>query len=49
MKKHTYLFRARNVNKINWIQVTERLPEEVVVFAIDVAKEKQYALLSTEG
>jgi transposase len=46
MKKHTY--RARNVNKINWIQVTERLPEEVVVFAIDVAKEKQYALLSTE-
>jgi len=46
MKKHTY--RARNVNKIDWIQVTERLSGESGVFAIDVAKENQYALLSNE-
>ena len=44
MKKHTY--RSKNVNKINWIQVTEKSPDELLLFAIDVAKEKQYALLS---
>ena len=46
MKKHTY--RAKNVNKINWPQIKEQLSgEEVLVFGLDVAKEKQYALLST--
>lgn len=44
MKKRTY--RSKNVNKINFSQVRERLEKESVVFAIDVAKEKQYALLS---
>ena len=44
MKKHTY--RTKNVNKIKFSQVKERLANEPVVFAIDVAKEKQYGLLS---
>mgnify|MGYP000011001844 FL=1 len=44
MKKHTY--RSKNVNKINFTQVKERLANEPVVFAIDIAKEKQYGLLS---
>lgn len=44
MKKHTY--RSKNVNKINFAQVKERLANESVVFAIDIAKEKQYGLLS---
>ena len=48
MKKRTY--RSKNVNKINWNQVNEKLSGELLVFAIDVAKEKQYALLSnTDG
>lgn len=45
MKKHTY--RAKNVNKIDWAHLKERIGREPAVFAIDVAKEKQYALLST--
>ena len=44
MKKHTY--RSKNVNKINFSQIKERLANEPVVFAIDIAKEKQYGLLS---
>lgn len=44
MKKRTY--RAKNVNKINWDKVTEQLSGEAGVFAIDVAKAKQYALLT---
>ncbi|RLA23263.1 MAG: IS110 family transposase [Gammaproteobacteria bacterium] len=44
MKKHTY--RSKNVNKINWEKVTEKSSDELLLFAIDVAKEKQYALLS---
>ncbi len=44
MKKHTY--RSKNVNKINFAQIKERLAKEPVVFAIDIAKEKQYGLLS---
>jgi len=44
MKKHTY--RSKNVNKINWKNVTEKSSDELLLFAIDVAKEKQYALLS---
>lgn len=46
MKKHTY--RTKNVNKINWTSLKERLNGEAAVFAIDIAKEKQYAMLSTE-
>ena len=38
MKKHTY--RSKNVNKINFSQVKERLASEPVVFAIDIAKDK---------
>jgi len=45
MKKHTY--RARKVNDINWVQIKEKLAGRVAVLAVDVAKEKQYALLST--
>jgi len=53
MKKHTY--RSKNVNKINFSKIKEELthglvgqvePLKPVTFAIDVAKEKQYALLS---
>jgi len=44
MKKRTY--RSRNVNKLNFNQIKERLFNEPIVFAIDVAKEKQFALLS---
>ena len=47
MKKRTY--RAKNVNKINWDKVTEQLSGEAGVFAIDVAKAKQYALLTNAG
>ena len=46
MKKRTY--RAKKVNQINWNQVKERLSGEAAVLAIDVAKEKQYALLTNE-
>jgi transposase len=46
MKKHTY--RAKNVNTINWADLKQQLTGAAIVFAIDVAKEKQYALLSTE-
>jgi transposase len=45
MKKHTY--RAKKVNDINWIQMKEKLAGGTAVLAVDVAKEKQYALLST--
>lgn len=45
MKKRTY--RAKEVNNINWTQVKEQLAGEAAVLAIDVAKEKQYGLLST--
>lgn len=44
MNKRTY--RTKNVNKINWTQVKEKLSGEAVVFALDVAKTKQYALLT---
>jgi transposase len=46
MKKRTY--RSKKVNKINWNQVNEQLSGAAAVFAIDVAKEKQYALLTNE-
>jgi len=47
MKKHTY--RTKNVNKINFSQIKEELANEPVVFAIDIAKEKQYGLLSNSS
>ncbi len=45
MKKRTY--QAKKVNKINWSQVKEQLSGETAVFAIDIAKKKQYALLTS--
>lgn len=45
MKKHSY--RAKKVNDINWNLVKENLAGGAAVLAVDVAKEKQYALLST--
>jgi len=47
MKKRTY--RSKKVNQVNWSQIKEQLAGEPVVFAIDVAKVKQFALLSNEG
>jgi transposase len=44
MKKHIY--RTKKINAIDWIQMKEQLQGSAVVFAIDVAKEKQYALLA---
>ena len=44
MKKHIY--RTKKINAIDWIQMKEQLQGSPVVFAIDVAKEKQYALLA---
>lgn len=46
MKKRTY--RTKNVNKINWTQLKKQLSGETVVFALDVAKNKQYALLTND-
>ncbi|MDD5410081.1 MAG: transposase [Methylobacter sp.] len=45
MKKHNY--RAKKVNDINWSLVKENLAGGAAVLAVDIAKEKQYALLST--
>jgi len=45
MKKHTY--RTKKVNDIDWAQLKERINANEAVFAIDIAKEKQFALLST--
>lgn len=44
MKKHTY--RTKKVNDINWTELTEQLNGQPVIFAVDVAKEEQYALLT---
>ena len=44
MKKHIY--RTKKINAIDWIQMKEQLQGSAVVFAIDVAEEKQYALLA---
>jgi transposase len=46
MKKHTY--RTKNVNQINWPELRDSLNGQALVFAIDVAKEQQYALLTTQ-
>lgn len=45
MKKRTY--RTKKVNTINWDQLKSELSGEAAVLALDVAKENQYALLST--
>jgi transposase len=46
MKKHTY--RAKKVNDINWTQLQDQIAGGDAALAVDIAKEKQYALLSTE-
>ena len=46
MKKRNY--RAKKVNQINWNQTKENLSGAAAVLAVDVAKEKQYALLTNE-
>ena len=46
MNKRTY--RTKNVNQINWSQVKEQLSRVTAVFAFDVAKTKQYALLTND-
>jgi transposase len=43
MKKRTY--RAKEINKINWHELKENLSGEKIAVAIDVAKQKQYAVL----
>jgi transposase len=45
MKKHTY--RAKKVNDINWPQAKIQIAGGHAAVTIDIAKEKQYALLST--
>jgi hypothetical protein len=44
MKKHNY--RAQKVNDINWPQLRQQFTGQTLVFAVDVAKEQQFALLS---
>lgn len=44
MKKHIY--RTKKFDAIDWMQLKEQLQGSAVVVAIDVAKEKQYALLA---
>ena len=46
MNKRTY--RTKNVNKINWTEFKEQLSGKSTVFALDVAKTKQYALLTID-
>lgn len=45
MKKHTY--RTKNVKQINWPELREQLSGAALTVAVDVAKEQQYALLTT--
>jgi|GEM_PF-5956827 hypothetical protein len=45
MKKHRYC--AKKVSDINWNLVKEKLAGSTAVLAVDVVREKQYALLST--
>ena len=44
MNKHTY--RSKKVNAINWEQLRERWSGQALLFAVDVAKDGQYAELS---
>ena len=45
MKKRNY--RTKKVNQMNWDRIKEQIAGEACVFAIDVAKKQQYAMLST--
>ncbi|MDP2901582.1 MAG: hypothetical protein Q8N96_00505, partial [Methylovulum sp.] len=45
MKKHNY--RTKKINEINWLELGQQLGGEAVTFAVDVAKEQQYAQLTT--
>jgi transposase len=45
MNKHTY--RSKKVNDINWVRLKEQIDGGEATLAVDIAKEKQYALLST--
>ena len=47
MNKHTY--RSKKVNTINWEQLRERWSGQALLFAVDVAKDGQYAELSCQG
>jgi len=47
MKKHTY--RTKKVNEINWSALGQQLGGEAVIFAVDVAKAEQFALLTNSG
>ena len=44
MNKHNY--RTKKVNDINWPQLRQQFAGQSLVFAVDVAKEEQFALLS---
>ena len=44
MKKRTY--RSKEVKQINWNELKEKLSGEKIAVAIDVAKQKQYAVLT---
>lgn len=44
MKKNNY--RTKKVNDINWPQLREQFAGQPLVFAVDVSKEQQFALLS---
>lgn len=44
MKKRTYRF--KEVKRINWDELKENLSGEKIAVAIDVAKQKQYAVLT---
>jgi transposase len=45
MKKHTY--RSKNVNQINWPELSGQVDGNTVILAVDVAKALQFALLTT--
>ena len=47
MSKHTY--RSKKVNEIDWDQLRGKWAGQSLVFAVDVAKEMQYALLTNQG
>ncbi|NQY01498.1 MAG: transposase [Flavobacteriaceae bacterium] len=46
MKKHSY--HSKKINKINWNTVKETLSGEEIALAIDLAKQRQYAMLFNE-
>ena len=46
MKKRTY--QSKEINQINWELVKKEINGEYMVFAVDVAKTMQFALLGDE-